>query len=173
MAPRREPSGREEQTESMNIGARLGTEGDLRTLVELCRACRESFAGERGGSVHVLKVSFAEPLEPHFRAMVHDELSLVLLGTIDDVPVGLGVARLEETPEPGRLATVEVLYVEPAAREVGVGEKLLAELTDWATRRGATGVDVPVLPGSRTSKSFLEGSGFVTRLLVMHRRLAR
>ncbi|MGA2803085.1 MAG: GNAT family N-acetyltransferase [Acidimicrobiales bacterium] len=157
----------------MNIGARVGTEADLRTLAELYRACRAALAGERGGSVHVLKEAFADPLEPHFRAMVHDDRRLVLLGTIDDVAVGLGVARLEEIPESARLATVEVLYVDPPAREVGVGEKLLAEVTDWATGRGATGIDVPVLPGMRTSKNFLEGSGFAARLLIMHRRLAR
>ncbi|MGO9964951.1 MAG: N-acetyltransferase family protein [Acidimicrobiales bacterium] len=156
----------------MNIGARAGTEDDVRTLVELYRACRQALAGERGGSVHVLKEAFAEPLEPHFRAMVRDDRRLVLLGTIDDVAVGLGVARLEEVPEAAPLVTVEVLYVDPPAREVGVGETLLAEVTDWASRRGAAGIDVPVLPGMRNSKNFLEGAGFAARLLVMHRRLA-
>ncbi len=157
----------------MNIEARVGTEDDVRTLVELYRACREALAGERGGGVHVLTAAFANPLEPHFRAMIHDDRTLVLLGTIDDVAVGLGVARLEEISESARLATVEVLYVDPSAREVGVGETLLAELTEWATRRHAIGVDVPVLPGMRTAKNFLEGSGFAARLLVMHRQLAR
>ncbi len=57
------------------------------------------------------------------------------------------------------------------ARDVGVGEKLLDTVIDWSARRGATGVDVHVLPGMRTSKNFLEGSGFVARLLVMHRQL--
>jgi len=37
--------------------------------------------------------------------------------------------------------------------------------------RGAGGLDVPVLPGIRESKNFLEGAGLVARLLVMHRRL--
>ena len=46
----------------MNIGARAGTEDDVRTLVELYLACRQALAGERGGSVHVLKEAFAEPL---------------------------------------------------------------------------------------------------------------
>jgi GNAT superfamily N-acetyltransferase len=157
----------------MNIGARAGADDDVGTLAELYRACRQALAGERGGSMHLLKEAIADPLEPRFRDMVHDDRRLVLLGTIDDVAVGLGVARLEEISESARTTTVEVLYVDPPAREVGVGEKLLAELADWATRLGCTGIDVPVLPGMRESKNFLESSGFAARLLVMHRRLAR
>jgi GNAT superfamily N-acetyltransferase len=72
-----------------------------------------------------------------------------------------------------QLATIEVLYVDPAAREAGVGDKLLTTAVNWAAQRGATGVDVQVLPGMRVPKSFLEGSGFVARLLIMHRRLER
>jgi GNAT superfamily N-acetyltransferase len=69
------------------------------------------------------------------------------------------------------LASVDVIYVEPPAREVGVGETLLGAVTDWAGRHGAAGVDVQVLPGMRSAKNLLEGSGFATRLLVMHRQL--
>ena len=58
-----------------------------------------------------------------------------------------------------------------AAREVGVGEKLLEVVASWAAERGAGGLDVAVLPGVRDAKNFLEGAGYVTRLLVMHRRL--
>jgi len=65
-----------------------------------------------------------------------------------------------------------VIYVDPAAREVGVGENLLAAVAEWAGEHGAGTLDVPVLPGIRESKNFLEGAGFVARLLVMHRRLS-
>ncbi len=155
----------------MNVAARVGTECDVGTLVELCRASRAALVAERGGGVYVLKEAFAEPLEARLEAIVHDDRWLVLLGTFDDVTVGVAVARLDEMPDSSRLATVEVLYVDPRARDVGVGEKLLGTVIDWSARRGATGVDVHVLPGMRTSKNFLEGSGFVARLLVMHRQL--
>ena len=143
----------------------------MNTLVELYRAFRDALVSERGGSVHLLKEGFAEPLEEHFAAIIDDLEQLVLLGTLDAVPVGLAIARLAEMPDSSTVASVEALYVDPAAREVGVGEKLLEAIIDWATRRGATGVDVHVLPGMRAPKSFLEGSGFVARLLVMHRKL--
>jgi GNAT superfamily N-acetyltransferase len=163
----------EEDNDSMHAGARIGTERDVGTLVELYRASRETLTCERGGSMYLLKEVFGEPLEPHFAAIVHDDQWLVLLGTFDDVPVGLAVARLDEMPDSSFLATVEVVYVDPAAREVGIKEKLLKAAVDWAARRGATGIDVEVLPGMRASKNFLERSGFVARLLVMHQRLNR
>jgi GNAT superfamily N-acetyltransferase len=161
----------EEHSDNMRAGARVGTKRDVPTLVELYRASREALVCERGGSVYLLKEAFGEPLEPHFAAIVHDDRWLVLLGTLGDVPVALAVARLDEMSDSSLLATVEVVHVDPAAREVGIKEKLLEAAVDWAARRGATGVDVDVLPGMRESKNFLERSGFVARLLVMHRRL--
>jgi GNAT superfamily N-acetyltransferase len=69
------------------------------------------------------------------------------------------------------LASVDVLYVDTPAREVGVGEILLEAVATWAVDNGAIGLDVRVLPGMRQAKNFLEGTGFAARLLVMHRRL--
>ncbi|HLN06391.1 MAG TPA: GNAT family N-acetyltransferase [Acidimicrobiales bacterium] len=155
----------------MQVGARVAAEGDVGTLADLYRAYRSALAGERGGPVHLLRESFAEPLETQLESIIQDGQWLVLLGVLDDVPVGLAAVRLKTMPDSSQAATVEVIYVDPGAREVGVGEQLLEAVAEWALRRGATGVDVRVLPGMRASKNFLEGSGFVARLLVMHRRL--
>jgi GNAT superfamily N-acetyltransferase len=156
----------------MQVETRLGTQGDVPALVELYRRFRESLVSERGGARYLAKEAFAEPLDAHFEAIVADDQRLVLLGTLDDVPVGTAVARLKELPDSSHLAIVEVLYVDPPAREVGVGEKLLEAVVDWAGQGDATGLDVSVLPGAREAKNFLEGAGFVARLLVMHRRLS-
>ncbi|MGA3214728.1 MAG: GNAT family N-acetyltransferase [Acidimicrobiales bacterium] len=155
----------------MQLVTRLVTEGDLPVFVELYSSYREALVNERGGAVHLLKEAFAEPLETQFTAMLHDSESLLLFGLLEEVPVGVAVARLEETSDSSLQATIEVLFVDPPAREVGVGEKLVEAVVDWARRRGATGLDVWVLPGVREAKNFLEGSGFVARLLVMHRQL--
>jgi GNAT superfamily N-acetyltransferase len=68
-------------------------------------------------------------------------------------------------------ATVSVLYVEPLARGVGVGELMLGALVEWCRARGCTGVDVNALPGDRSTKSLLEQAGFAARKIVMHRSL--
>lgn len=156
---------------SLLVATRPATTDDLEELAGLYRRFQAEIAAERGASVHLRKEGFAEPLEELFGAAVRDDNSLVLLGTLDDVPVGVALARLDELDDSSRLVSVEVLYVESPAREVGVGEELVASLATWAGRHGATGIDVTVLPGLRESKNFLEGSGFAARLLVMHRRI--
>jgi GNAT superfamily N-acetyltransferase len=155
----------------MDVQARAATVEDLPELVELYRAYRSALAGERGGNTHLLKEGLVEPLEGAFSSIVHDEQWLVLLGTFDEVAVGLAAARIDTLPDRSHLVSVEAIYVDPQAREMGVGEELLDTITNWATERGATAVDVGVLPGMRASKNFLEGSGYAARLLVMHRKL--
>ena len=66
----------------MDVQARVATVEDVPELVELYRAYRSALAGERGGSTHLLKEAFVEPLEETFRSIVHDEQWLVLLGTL-------------------------------------------------------------------------------------------
>ncbi len=61
--------------------------------------------------------------------------------------------------------------MEPDAREVGVGEAVLARALEWATARGCIGVDAWALPGERATKNFFEAAGFTARLLVVHRSL--
>ncbi len=59
--------------------------------------------------------------------------AVALVGTIDDVVVGYAVAAVEVVADGGRLARLTDLYVEPGAREVGVGELLLDTVLAWAT----------------------------------------
>lgn len=156
----------------MEVRTRVGTESDVSVLVDLYRSFRESLTRERGGGTYLSKEAFGEPLEPLFQEMVSDARRLVLLGLVDEVPVGLAVVRLEELSDSSRSAIAEVLYVDRQAREVGVGESLLDAVSGWAAENGAGDLDVWVLPGIRESKNFLEGAGLVARLLVMHRRLS-
>jgi GNAT superfamily N-acetyltransferase len=155
----------------MDVQARPATVDDLPMLVELYRAYRSALVDERGGATHLLKEAFSEPLGDRFSSIVGDDQWLVLVGTFDEAAAGLSAARIETLPDGSLLVTVEVIYVDPQAREVGVGEELLHTVMRWATEHAAAGVDVRVLPGMRASKNFLEGSGFAARLLVMHHKL--
>jgi len=153
------------------VQARVATKEDVATLAELCRTYQDELAGERGGALYVSREAFGEPLEELFDSIVGNDQWLVLLGTFEDVPVGLSAARFDAMPASSPIVTVEAMYVDPAAREVGVGEELLDSVVEWASDRGAAGMDVKVLPGMRASKNFLEGAGFVARMLVMHKKL--
>jgi len=81
------------------------------------------------------------------------------------------VTTIESVADEGLLAVVRDLYVEPAARGVGVGAATMEAILAWAGERGCIGVDALALPGSRATKNFFEGFGLVARAIVVHRSL--
>ncbi|MGD9795518.1 MAG: GNAT family N-acetyltransferase [Acidimicrobiia bacterium] len=97
--------------------------------------------------------------------------ALVALGSLDGVPVGFVAASIRPDRSGELLAVVSDLFVEPGARELGVGEVLMAFAVDWARSSGCVGIDASVLPGSREAKNFFERSGLKARRIVVHRSL--
>jgi GNAT superfamily N-acetyltransferase len=140
---------------------RAGLE-DVFELARLRDAALDEIAPKRGGRL-LADDRAGAPIEE----AIEDPDRLVVVGEVDGVAVGLGVVRVERSPSATRGA-VEMLYVEPGARGVGVGEAMLGLMVDWSSSAGCVGVDAPALPGSRVAKAFFETQGFVTRLLVMH-----
>jgi GNAT superfamily N-acetyltransferase len=97
--------------------------------------------------------------------------SAAYVGTIDDAVVAYGIVEVVELRDGARIGAVTELYVEPDAREVGVGETLVNALLDWCRERECIGVDATALPGHRAAKNFFEEQGFVSRSLTMYRPL--
>ena len=97
--------------------------------------------------------------------------SATYVGTIDEFVVGYGIVQVVELRDGARLGSVTELYVEPDAREVGVGETLVNALLAWCREHDCIGVDATALPGHRAAKNFFEEQGFVSRSLTMHRGL--
>jgi GNAT superfamily N-acetyltransferase len=95
----------------------------------------------------------------------------VFVGLLETHTVGFALLRLDHEMPEGLLARVEELYVEPEARELGLGESLLDACVQWAEVRGCSGIDIEALPGARSAKNLAERSGFTARLLVLHRKL--
>ena len=162
--------------------ARRARSEDREAITALVEAACREVEGVRGGALLVAsqerlgrRIGVAEANEEataHVAAAGGDgsDGRCVVVGTVDDVTVGVGAAEVDVMGS-ARVATIGLLYVEPAARGGGVGELMLAELQAWSAAQGCTGVDVPVLPGDRATKSFLEGNGYVARLLTLHREI--
>ena len=151
--------------------ARPATPADIGTLAGLWEGAVSELDGQRGGSLLAGALIQADTASFLARAMTDPE-RIVVLGFIDDVAVGLASAHLDRTGrEP--VTTLELIYTDPLARQVGVGEAMLDVVTAWSGDRGAAGVDAPALPGNRAAKSFFETQGFQARLLVMHRPSSR
>jgi len=154
-------------------GVRPATENDLARLGELARAAVAELTPMKGGVVWVAREARVEPVEDGLKASLADEETHVVVGTIDDVPVGYAVVRVEVLNDGSRLGVVDDIFVEEGAREVGVGEAMMADLVAWCEERGCAGMDAMALPGHRSAKNFFEESGFTARKLVMHHRLAK
>jgi len=149
-------------------GVRQATEDDLPRLAELARAGIAELEPTKGGAVWAAREGRAEPLEQDLGAALRDPATRVVLGTIDDVPIGYAVVRVERLRNGSCLGVIDDIYVEDEARGVGVGEAMMADLVAWCTERGCVGIDAMALPGHRQTKNFFEESGFTARKLVMH-----
>jgi GNAT superfamily N-acetyltransferase len=151
--------------------ARLATEADIPRLAELARQAIAELIPMRGGAVWWAQEGRREPVEDGFRADLRDPGRRVLAGTIDGMVVGYAVARVDRLADGSNLGVVEDIYVEPGAREVGLGEAMMDDLVAWCTGRKCFGMDALALPGHRSTKNFFEESGFTARKLVMHHSL--
>jgi len=152
-------------------GTRLATDDDLPRLVELAGEAIEELRQGRGGEVWARHAARPAPYEPVLRAQITDPGHQVLVGTVDGVVMGYGVATSQVLADGGRLGIVTDLYTDPGTRELGIGEAMMDALIAWCRDQGCFGVDSLALPGDRHTKNFFESFGLVARAIVVHRSL--
>ncbi len=100
-----------------------------------------------------------------------DPNQYVVAGELSGALLGVGIVSAQPFLPDAPLAKVVVLFVEPEARGVGLGEAMMGAMVEWAIGQGCTGIDAMALPGSREAKAFFETHGMVARALIMHRSL--
>ena len=151
-------------------GCRPATEDDLPRLAELARIAIAELLPMKGGDVWAAWEARGEPLDESLKRALADSDTRVLCGTIDDAVIGYAVVRLEDLRDGGRMGVLHDLFVEPEAREVGVGEALVDDVIAWCRAADCIGIDSSALPGNRSTKNFFETFGFTARMLVVHKR---
>jgi ribosomal protein S18 acetylase RimI-like enzyme len=112
-----------------------------------------------------------EPVARSFQELIDDPDAMVLIGEIEDVPFGFLVAKVEPLlaqAEGEKLGSIRLIFVEPEAREVALGETMRDAVLEELRSRGITKFDAHVLPGHRLAKNFFEAGGFSARSIVMH-----
>jgi len=150
-------------------GVRPAVAGDLPRLVELAALGVAEQVEARGGAVWAAREARTLPADVTLEADLSSPTTLVLAGTIDAVVVGYLVAHTEELRDASVLGRITDVFVEPEARDVGIGELLVDAALAWCDERGCRGVDAIVLPGNRATKNFFETMGFTARALIVHR----
>ena len=143
-------------------GARPAVAADLPRLEALYRDATAELRTERGGARWASHMARDAP-DPFDLTSPKQR---VLAGVIDDAVVGS--ARVVEE---GDVAVLTDIYVEPEARDVGVGEALLDAAIAWASSQGCAGIESVALPGMRATKNFFESAGMVARAIIVYRAL--
>jgi GNAT superfamily N-acetyltransferase len=151
--------------------ARPAGAADVGRLAELAQQAVQELAPTKGGDIWARREARAAPYAESFTAELAADDRLVLVGEIDHSVIGYAVVHLETLRDRGVLGVIDDIYVEPDAREVGVGECLMDAIVAWCSARGCVGVDGLALPGNRATKNFFETFGLVARAIVVHRRL--
>lgn len=138
--------------------------GEAAVLAVIEAEARRAVADHRGGAELLAEV--AEAGLDGWTARIDDPAWIVLLATLDDVPVGgLAGCLVEDRLE------ITGVWVEEGARELGLGDALLAAAVDDARTRGAVVAEAVALPGDRATKNMFERFGMKARKLVVSRRL--
>jgi L-amino acid N-acyltransferase YncA len=153
-------------------GARPAAIEELDNVVELLQQAIDQTPAERNGHLFGYPARHEPPFQRVHR-LASTSGCVVLVGLVEAVIVGFAlVSQRDDLPaDSGTIGVVEELYVEPAAREVGVGEAMLDTAMQWCRDQGCSGIEIQVTPGARSAKNLCERSGLTARALVMHRRL--
>ena len=151
--------------------ARIADANDSNCLERLATEAEQELIQKRGG----LTLSKENPnygdAKSYFKSAFSDSSIEVFVGTIDDVIVGFGVIKLGNLEDGTAHASIKALYVEEAARSIGVGEAMMDEMLICATSYKAEAVDAVALPGDRATKNFFETYGLVARAIIVQKAL--
>lgn len=153
----------------MEVAARLAGPDDLPTLIDLYRALEAEMTFLH--PMWPLADGLPEPIDEAFRDALVDQSTLIYLGTIDGIPFGFLLARIEgllPQAKGEQIGSIRLVFVELDAREVGIGEAMRDRTMSDLRQQGITRFDAHVLPGHRLVKNFFEAGGFAARSIIMH-----
>jgi GNAT superfamily N-acetyltransferase len=151
---------------SPSVAARRATPADAARLAELDADARAAVVTQRGGALYLLRESV--PFDP---SILDRPDAYAVVGTLDGVVFGYAAAVEDAVVDATPLAVLRHLYVEPGARDVGVGEAMMDLVLAWCEERGYRGIDALALPGDRATKNFFERYGLTARAILVHRPL--
>jgi len=144
---------------------RRATNDDLAVIIELDATAREAVGSQRGGRNWLVEHAPA-------RFLHADELiDHSWVGTLDEHVVGFLRCTIEDVPQHGMVCSVERVFVDENARELGFGDALLQQAIHYATNSGCVAIEGNALPGDRETKNLYERAGIVARKIIVSRPL--
>jgi aminoglycoside 6'-N-acetyltransferase I len=133
--------------EHAHVGVREASRHDYDAL----RTLFERFFKEEGFSEEAI-----ERIEHSLRNILSREDTAAFVALLGDEVVGGAAMSMTYGLEAGLYAELQDLYVEPEARERGVGNALIDACLMWAERMGCVDVQVVLTPKARENKELLD-----------------
>ena len=125
---------------------------------DLCQICDESF-GEGLGA----KKDLSEEEADYLKAALKDSDAVMIVARKNTDVIGFGHAVVERHGDDFLTApfmTVNILAVKSEFRREGIGKIIVAELEEWARRKGLTAVDLAVFEGNERAQRLFKKSGY-------------
>jgi L-amino acid N-acyltransferase YncA len=149
-----------------SLVVRQGSESDAEALAELEHEARLALAPLRGGQRRLEETT---PVGTRWRERLSDDTTGVAVAEVEGVVLGwLSVTG----PDAWGVALIDSVYVSEGARELGLGDELVAWAMAWATQRSAHRIESWALPGDRDTKNLFERNGMTARLITVSRVLS-
>jgi GNAT superfamily N-acetyltransferase len=135
---------------------------DTEALGWLQQMARDAAVDQRGGPAWLAET----PAEDDWAWAVSRSDRAVFVGTVDGVVLGMLDLALGE-----QIAMVQLAYVHPEARELGLGDTMIEHAIDAARAAGCRAFEGVALPGDRETKNLYERAGITARKIILSTRL--
>jgi GNAT superfamily N-acetyltransferase len=135
---------------------------DAAALTWLQALARNALIGVRGGDTLLAE----EPPVNDWVARL-GEPGWVFVGCLDDIVF----AYIEGVMSSSSVVYVRQVFVHPEARELGLGDGMLATLCEAARAAGVQRVEGAALPGDRDTKNLYERASITARKLIVSAQL--
>ena len=149
---------------------RPATAHDLPELRVLERSYRLAIASTSRGGAQWLRDA-PEVGESGWSVRLNDPNATTYVAGVDGVVLGYASMTVVQRGKSDTVALIEAIFVDEGARELGLGDSLLAALIESATLSGASEIESNTLPGDRDTKNLYERAGLVARLLTVSKSL--
>lgn len=144
---------------------RIATSSDLASILEMDSMARVIVKDQRGGREWLCEhLALAESDPEHVVAHT-------LIAEYAGAVIGFLTYEIADRFGRGRVCTVDRVYVEELARELGCGDGLLALATEIATAALCRSIEGNALPGDRETKNLYERASMKARKIVTARDL--
>jgi len=144
---------------------RSASEEDVMAIVELAKEARSEIAQFRGHE-HLLEVWTLTDQQWATAITSNKNIVLVALSSMSIVGYAKG-----DIDDKGAICLVSHVFVDPQARQLGIGAGLVGETARFAKSKGCQTLDAVALPGDRKMKNLYERIGMPARLLIASKTL--